>query len=83
MNIKELWVQSQTRQEIESFTEGSFTTQVTDNYEKFAKSIVLECIQIMEARKYEDPDDSAEYYVNQGLSTGVELIKQHFGVKTE
>ena len=49
--------------------------------EKFAELIVKECIQLMEARKYADPNDSAEHYVNQGLATGVSLINQHFGVK--
>ena len=49
--------------------------------EKFAELIVRECTQLMQARKYADPDDSAEHYVNQGLATGVSLIKQHFGVK--
>ena len=49
--------------------------------EKFAELIVRECIQLMEARKYADPNDSAEHYVNQGLATGVSLINQHFGVK--
>ena len=48
---------------------------------KFAELIVRECTQLMQARKYADPDDSAEHYVNQGLATGVSLIKQHFGVK--
>ena len=48
---------------------------------KFAELIVQECAQLMQARKYADPDDSAEHYVNQGLATGVSLIKQHFGVK--
>ena len=49
--------------------------------EKFAELIVKECIQLMEARKYADPNDSAEHYVNQGLATGVSLINQHFGVE--
>jgi hypothetical protein len=48
---------------------------------KFAELIIQECTQLMQARKYADPDDSAEHYVNQGLATGVSLIKQHFGVK--
>ena len=49
--------------------------------EKFAELIVRECAELMKARKYADPDDSAEHYVNQGLATGVSLIKQHFGVE--
>ena len=49
-----------------------------EDFEKFAELIVQECAELMEARKYADPDDSAEHYVNQGLATGVSLIKQHF-----
>ena len=42
--IKELWKQSQTRQEVETFTEGVFHTRVTDNYEKFAELLLKECV---------------------------------------
>ena len=48
--------------------------------EKFAKMIVQECVHQLQARKYDDPDNSAEHYVNQGLTIGIELIKEHFGV---
>ena len=59
--------------------DGVYTGQL--DLEKFAQLIVQECIQLMEARKYADPNDSAEHYVNQGLATGVSLINQHFGVE--
>jgi len=49
--------------------------------EKFAELIVKECIQVLLDRKYEDPYDSAEMLVNQGLQTGVEVISEKFGVQ--
>lgn len=50
-------------------------------FQEAAELVVRECAELMKARKYADPDDSAEHYVNQGLATGVSLIKQHFGVE--
>lgn len=49
--------------------------------EKFAELIVKKCIQVLLDRKYEDPYDSAEMLVNQGLQTGVEVISEKFGVQ--
>lgn len=71
--IKELWKQSQTRQEVETFTEGIFTTRVTDNYEKFAELIVEECVNI--GNKAFLTDNSTVSVFPSAA------IKNHFGVK--
>ena len=67
--IKELWNQSQTRQEVETFSEGVFHTRVTDNYEKFAELIVQECAKIV------NDNDFA------GSTMGNRLLFEHFGIK--
>ena len=68
--IQELWKQSQTRQEVESFTEGVFHTRVTDNYEKFAELIVRECFAKL-----------TPYMDDQFIGDVESELKEHFGVK--
>lgn len=75
--IKELWKQSQTRQEVETFTEGIFHTRVTDNYEKFAELIVGECVSQMEWQKL---SPKAEGAYNSAISLAQRNIKEHFGI---
>ena len=79
--IEKLALQAKFMAEEDINKQISYNTELKAFAEKFAELIVQECAQLMQARKYADPDDSAEHYVNQGLATGVSLIKQHFGVK--
>lgn len=72
--IKELWKQSQTRKEVETFTEGISTISVTDNYEKFAELIVKECMAMCKTAA-----GNADY--NTGRLHCLEDIKEHFGVE--
>lgn len=69
--IKELWKQSQTRQEVETFTEGVFHTRVTDNYEKFAELIINECRDIV----------IPNFHECRSVSRLDKMIRDHFGVK--
>lgn len=79
--IKELWEQSQTRQEgVETFYEGLYVTRVTDNYEKFAELIIKECIHLALNEKLRfgslNMNECAAAIDNYRL-----LLKEHFGVK--
>ena len=71
--IKELWEQSQTRQEVETFTEGIFHTRVTDNYKKFAELIISECANLTLDYK------NAQYYA--GWLDYRKQINKHFGIE--
>lgn len=80
--VKELWKQSQTRQEVETFTEGIFCTRVTDNYEKFAELIVQKFDDIL-MLEYLDCVGDKDNQAKERIQRLRKKVSTYFGINNE